>query len=96
VELLQWAQREPSFSEPLLPDEPWILAEAAYAVHEEMVLTLNDFLWRRTKWAHFRDLPDTVVQKIAETLAQYLSWTPQELVKQIVDYKTEFKKHRLS
>jgi len=25
------------FSDPLLPDEPWILAQAAYAVHEEMI-----------------------------------------------------------
>ncbi len=95
-ELLQWAQREPHFSEPLLPGEPWILAQAPYAVHEEMVLTLNDFLWRRTKWAHLRDLPEAVVQKIAEILGHYLSWTPEELNNQIRDYKAELKKHRLS
>jgi len=78
VEVLQWAQREPHFSDPLLPDEPWILAQAAYAVHEEMILTLNDFLWRRTKWAHLRDLPEEVVKRIAETIGHYLSWSSQD------------------
>jgi glycerol-3-phosphate dehydrogenase len=95
VEVLQWAQREPEFSEPLLTEEPWIPAQAAYAVHEEMVLTLNDFLWRRTKWAHYRDLPDAVVEKIAATMGRYLSWTESDNQKQIHQYQAELKKHRL-
>ena len=96
VEVLQWAQREPSFSDRFLPEEPWILAQAAYAVHEEMVLTLNDFLWRRTKWAHYRDLPPEVVETLARTLGQFLLWSDEERRKQIEDYQMELKKHRLS
>jgi len=96
VEVLQWAQREPHFSDRLLPDEPWIFAQAAYAVHEEMVLTLNDLLWRRTKWAHYRDLPSEVIEALARTLGQFLSWSDEERQKQIQDYQMELKKHRLS
>ncbi len=96
VELVQWAQREPHFGEPLLADEPWILAQAAYAVHEEMVLTLNDFLWRRTKWAHLRDLPEALVRTVAETLGRYLSWSAVDLQTQIQEYNKELKKHRLA
>ncbi len=93
VEVLQWAQREPSYSEPIIPEEPWILAQAAYAVHEEMVLTLNDFLWRRVKWAHYRDLPQDAIQKVAETLGRYLSWTETEILEQIRQYHgSELKK----
>jgi glycerol-3-phosphate dehydrogenase len=95
VEVLQWAQRETHFSGRLLPEEPWILAQAAYAAHEEMVLTLNDFLWRRTKWAHYRDLPPDVVKTIAETLGQMLGWSDEECQNQIASYEQELKKHRL-
>jgi glycerol-3-phosphate dehydrogenase len=95
VEVLQWAQRESYFSERIVPEEPWIYAQAAYAVHEEMVLTLNDLLWRRTKWAHYRDLPPEAVRRLAETLGQYLSWTAEEIEAQIDQYCAELKKHRL-
>lgn len=95
VEVLQWAQREPHFSEPLVSGEPWILAQAAYAAHEEMVLTLNDFLWRRTKWAHYRDLPIEATRAIAQTLGQFLGWSEETLESQISDYQEELKRHRL-
>jgi len=96
VEILQWAQRDELFQEQLLPEEPWILAQVAYAVHEEMVLTLSDLLFRRTRWARLRDLPETVVKKIAETMGRFLSWSPSQIERQILDYKEELKKHRLS
>jgi glycerol-3-phosphate dehydrogenase len=96
VEVLQWAQREPRFSERVLPEEPWIYAQAAYSVNEEMVVTLNDFLWRRTKWAHYRDLPADVIEDLATIFGQVLNWSEVERQKQFEDYQTELKKHRLS
>jgi len=95
VEVLQWAQREAAYSEPVVPGEPWILAEAAYAVHEEMAVTLNDFLWRRTKWAHYRDLPMEAVRRIAQTFGTYLGWSDDDLKREIEAYERELKKHRL-
>jgi glycerol-3-phosphate dehydrogenase len=96
VEVLQWTQREAAYSEPIVPGEPWILAEAAYAMHEEMVLTLNDFLWRRTKWAHYRDLPMEAVQRIAQTLGKFLGWSDDDLHREVEAFEKEQKKHRLS
>ncbi len=95
VEVLQWAQRGAYLSEPLLPEEPWILAQVAYAAHEEMVLTLNDLLWRRTKWAHLRDLPEETVLKIAKTLGTCLEWSEETRKWQVEDYQKELKRHRI-
>jgi glycerol-3-phosphate dehydrogenase len=95
VEVLQWAQRDAAYGEPIIPNEPWILAEAAYAAHEEMVLTLNDFLWRRTKWARYRDLPMEAVRRIAQILGKFLCWSDETLEMQISDYQKELKRHRL-
>jgi glycerol-3-phosphate dehydrogenase len=95
VEVLQWAQRESHLSERVLAGEPWIYAEAAYAAHEEMVLTLNDFLWRRTKWALLRALPPDAVERIAAILGQFLSWTPEALRAQIQSFHEELARHQL-
>jgi glycerol-3-phosphate dehydrogenase len=96
VEILQWAQREARFSDRVLPEESWIFAQAAYAVHEEMVMTLNDFLWRRTKWAHYRDLPPEAIDALSQILGQFLNWSEEERQKEIQDYRAEFKRHRLA
>jgi len=95
VEVVQWAQRETPFSEPVMAGEPWIFAQAAYAAHEEMVLTLSDFLWRRTKWAHYRDLPEETIRRTAGVLARYLGWSDDEVKRQIGEYNSELRKHRL-
>jgi glycerol-3-phosphate dehydrogenase len=95
-EVLRWADRDASYRDKVLSDEYWMYAEAAYAVHQEMVMTLNDFLWRRVRWARLRDLPDSAVQKIAEILGQYLKWSKQELQEQIKSYKKQLHKHHLS
>ncbi len=94
VEVLQWAQREEQFAEHFMPGEHWILAQVPFAVHEEMTLTLNDLLWRRTKWAHYRDLPDAVIQRIATLMARLLLWSDQDLQKNLQDYKEALQKHR--
>ncbi len=94
VEVLQWAQREPHYSERLVPDEPWILAEVAYAAHEEMVLSLNDFLWRRVKWAHYKDLSQESLLSIAQILGQFLGWSKEDHDTQLGEFWAEFYKHR--
>src|SRR4029077_8810446 len=96
TEVLHWADQDQSYRDRVLPDEFWIYAEAAYAVHQEMVLTLNDFLWRRVRWARLRDLSDSTVQRIAEILGRYLEWTKPQLKEQIDAFKKELNVHRLS
>jgi glycerol-3-phosphate dehydrogenase len=71
------------------------LAEAAYAAREEMVLRLNDFLWRRTKWAHYRDLPAAALDRIAEVLARELGWTLERKGEELGLFDQERRRHRL-
>jgi glycerol-3-phosphate dehydrogenase len=96
AEVLRWADREPGYRDKVLADEFWMYAEAAYAVHYEMVMTLNDFLWRRSRWARLRDLPDAAVLRIADILGHYLKWSKPDLQRQVESFKKELKTHRLS
>ncbi|OGR93359.1 MAG: hypothetical protein A2992_06135 [Elusimicrobia bacterium RIFCSPLOWO2_01_FULL_59_12] len=96
TEVLHWADRDPGYRDKVLAEEHWMYAEVAYAAHHEMALTLNDFLWRRVRWARLRDLPDSTVQKIAEILGQYLKWSKQDVQKQVESFKQELRAHRRS
>jgi glycerol-3-phosphate dehydrogenase len=95
TEVLRWADRDPSYRDKVLPDENWIYAEAAYAVHQEMALSLNDFLWRRVRWARLRDLPDAAVQRVADIMGRYLKWSKQDTQTQIDIYNKELRAHRV-
>lgn len=93
VEVLQWANREPHYRERILEGEPWILAQVPYAIQEEMVLTLNDMLWRRTKWALWRSLPDETVIGIAQEMAEILGWSPEVRQAEYQAYLKEKDRH---
>ncbi len=95
VEVLQWTQREEHYSEEVVPGEPWIMAQVPYSVYEEMTLTLNDLLWRRTKWAHYRDLPEPVISRIAQLMGRHLGWSQDVLDQQVQSYALELVHHRL-
>ncbi len=95
-EVLRWADKEASYRDKVLADEFWIYAEVAYAAHHEMVLSLNDFLWRRVRWARLRDLPDSTIQRIAEILGHYLKWSKADIQNQVDAFKKELKAHRIS
>src|SRR6185437_8067890 len=89
VEILHRADEEPHYRERVLPEEPWIPAQAAYAADQEMVLSLNDFLWRRTKWAQAREIPDASLHRVVNVLAARLDWGPDEVEKQLEDFFAE-------
>lgn len=95
LEVLRWADHEPHYRDPIVPGESWIPAQAAHAVTEEMTLTLNDLLWRRTKWAHYRDIPDPSLYKIVNVMASLLNWSPDEVEEQVRHYREELQRHRL-
>ena len=50
---------DPDLGEPLVPGQPYLLAEAIHATRHEMALTLDDVLVRRTR-AHLFDRAATV------------------------------------
>ena len=92
--VMERAKADAALARRVLPDEPWIYAQAAYAVDEEMVLTLNDLLWRRTKWAHYRQLPPDVIARLAQLLGERLAWAPAQRSSEIEAYDLEWSRHR--
>jgi glycerol-3-phosphate dehydrogenase len=95
VQVLALSQTDPQLGMSVMPGEPWVLAQAAYAAREEMVLTLNDFLWRRTKWARYADLPAEALEAIARVLGQELQWSEERIAQELQNYRDEKKKHQL-
>jgi len=77
-------------------EEPWIWAEAVYAARNEMALTLEDFLFRRTRWARGRILPKLVIERAADLLGRELGWDAEEKKRQLEQYSETLKKHSIS
>jgi glycerol-3-phosphate dehydrogenase len=93
TDVLSWAERDPTYRDRVLADEFWIYAEVAYTVHREMVLTLTDFLWRRTRWARLRRLPDATLLRIAQVIGGYLDWSAEEVQEQVSAFRRELARH---
>jgi glycerol-3-phosphate dehydrogenase len=89
-------KNEPALSEKVLMEEPWIWAEAVYAARNEMALTLEDFLFRRTRWARGRILPKLVIERAADLLGRELGWDAEEKKRQLEQYSETLKKHSIS
>jgi len=88
MDILALGRSDPSLLEPLAPACPAIKAEAIYAVEEEMALTLEDFMSRRTDLMHFeadRGLP--VAKTAAKLMGRLLGWNPDERERQIESYR---------
>jgi glycerol-3-phosphate dehydrogenase len=78
----------PELAEPLVPGQPYLRAEAVYAVRHEMATTLDDVLVRRTR-AHLFDRAATLAAApaVADLLADELGWTHEETERQLDDYR---------
>jgi glycerol-3-phosphate dehydrogenase len=78
----------PDLGEPLVVGQPYLRAEAIYAVRNEMATTLDDVLARRTR-AHLFDRAACLVAApaVAALLADELGWSPDETERQLDDYR---------
>jgi glycerol-3-phosphate dehydrogenase len=78
----------PDLAEPLVPGQPYLRAEAVYAVRHEMATTLDDVLARRTR-AHLFDRPASLAAaaEVAALLAEELLWSPDETSRQLDAYR---------
>ncbi len=78
----------PDLDEPLVAGQPYLRAEAVYAVRHEMASTLDDVLVRRTR-AHLFDRPASLAAApaVAALLAGELGWSPDETARQLDDYR---------
>ncbi len=78
----------PDLGEPLVPGQPYLRAEAVYAVRHEMATTLDDVLSRRTR-AHLFDRPASLAAApdVAALIGEELRWSPDETTDQLETYR---------
>jgi glycerol-3-phosphate dehydrogenase len=86
--LLAHADGRPGLLTPLAPGCPVLAVETAYAAHDEMALTLEDFMRRRSGLTLFGDNGGlTVATAAARVMAQTLGWGPEETQRQLTAYR---------
>ena len=78
----------PDLGEPLVPGQPYLRAEAIYAVRHEMATALDDILARRTR-AHLFDRPASLAAApaVAELVAEEIGWSAEETERQLDAYR---------
>ncbi len=78
----------PDLAEPLVVGQPYLRAEAVYAVRHEMATTLDDVLARRTR-AHLFDRAASLAAapSVAALLAEELGWSTDETDRQLDEYR---------
>jgi glycerol-3-phosphate dehydrogenase len=75
-------------SEPLVPGLPYRAAEAVYAVREEMALTIDDVLTRRTRARLFdREATEAAAPRVAALIAPFLGWDDAETARQVAVFR---------
>lgn len=88
--VLELARQDDSLSESL-NDDGEILAQAVYAIREEMALTLKDILFRRTSVGTLGNPGDDKIGKFADLAAKELNWDDARKDKEIREAKELFK-----
>lgn len=84
--VIDLARTKRSLAEPLDADGE-ILAQAVYAIREEMALTLKDVFFRRTGLGTLGDPGDDVIHKVADLVAAELGWDEDRKDKEIQQVK---------
>ena len=80
-------ETDPALGTPLVEGQPYLRAEAVYAVRDEMARTLDDVLSRRTRARLFaRDASEAAAESTAALLATELGWTGAERDAQVASY----------
>ena len=87
-EIQALVESEPALGEPLHPDLPYNMAEAVYASRNEMAVTLDDVLTRRTR-SRLQNAHASVeaAPAVAEVLANELGWSQERIKQEIESYR---------
>jgi len=88
--VLAYVEENSDLGERIVPELPYLMAEALYAVHHEMALTLCDVLIRRTHVIYeTRDGGLKRARDVAELMAPRLGWDEAEVERQVADYAAQ-------
>ena len=71
----------------LVADKPFIRAQILYAMHEEMALTLEDVMMRRTAIGTLGYPGDECTISVARIMANHFGWNQAQTEKQIEEFK---------
>lgn len=84
------ATEDEALASRIVADLPYIWAEVDHAVENELVITLRDFMRRRTQ-LEIRDVRQSweVAPQVAARMGQLMNWSTEEVQGQIVDYQRE-------
>lgn len=86
--LLDEVRRDPALGTRLVASLPYLRAEIAWAVRNEMTLTLEDLLVRRMHvFYEARDGGLDVAREVAERMAAELGWSAAEVERQVERYR---------
>jgi glycerol-3-phosphate dehydrogenase len=88
LKVLAYARNSPDLLRPLAPDVPVLAAEAIYAVEEEMALTLEDFMARRTELMLFEPQHGLeAAEHAAALMGEALSWGRRQRHEEMERYR---------
>ncbi len=89
VRVLSHAVHDRELLEPLMPGSAVLAAEAVHAARQEMAVTLEDFLRRRSDLMLFgEDGGMAVAPQVARLMGTVLGWSGKEIRRQLADYGT--------
>ena len=85
--VMELAGKVPGGGEPLCPSNPDVAAQLHHAVHEELTVSLQDFLLRRTGIGTSRCQGSDCAESIARRLAPLLGWSPRRIGAEVEAYQ---------
>ncbi len=85
--VLSRAEDRPELLEPLAPGSSALAVEAAHATEEEMALTVEDFMRRRSGLMLFGPKAGAAEGAAARVMAGTLGWSPEERERQLAAYR---------
>jgi glycerol-3-phosphate dehydrogenase len=85
--VMELAGKVPGGGERLCPSNPDIVAQLHHAVHEELTVSLQDFLLRRTGIGTSRCQGADCAETIGRRLAALLGWSPRRLDAELEAYQ---------
>jgi glycerol-3-phosphate dehydrogenase len=82
------AARDASLGMPLVPGLPYLRAEAVYAARNELVVTLDDVLSRRTRGLLYdRDASSRAAREVAQLIAPELGWDSARIDREVAHFQ---------
>ncbi len=90
IEILRIGASEAGMAEPIVPDLPYLRAEAIYAVENEMAMTLRDFMMRRTHiMVEARDGALLQAGALAADMGARLGWDDRRMESEVAEYEKQ-------